>query len=338
VWSAYVGDKKVGSIDLNITNSGTYGPYASAEVEGVREADNVLGPVEFRGLAYMDTSGAWHEASDGVTVCCYSVTSDTYYGDYPYGVAGVPGDNNHWLAGSNLPKRARGDYLWPWYQVTVSSPLGSSSGTGWYVKHSTISPSASQTIPINEKERYNLNGWSMNGTTAHSFSYTVEQNMNLVAVYSKQYLVTATSPYGTVQGSGWYDEGSEAVIKVDPTIINEGWLGTVGVRQVFRGWEGTDPSTGDSKLIVNVPITINAKWTLTYDPIIGIALIAICVVGYITISWRTRLLKPLSKIRLKKPIRPTMFCKYCGEEIPRRSTYCKECGGKLEQRRLRLKH
>jgi len=145
-WSTYFGQQLMGSVDLGVSDSGSYGPYASAEVAGVNEADNILGPVEFRNLAYRDVNMGWHAAESAVAVCCYSVGSQNLTGrNYPYGVVGVPGENNHWLAGSSVPYAAQGEYLWPWYSVDISSPFGNVSGGGWYVYGSQTTFSISPT-------------------------------------------------------------------------------------------------------------------------------------------------------------------------------------------------
>src|SRR5208337_5026819 len=109
-----------------------------AEVVG-RETDNVLGPVEFRNLSYRDSNLVWHAAAVGLPLCCYGQGSATLPTSipYPYGLWSVPGDNDHWLAGSGLPQPGvNGWYvngygavelgtstLWPWYRVNVSSSI-----------------------------------------------------------------------------------------------------------------------------------------------------------------------------------------------------------------------
>ena len=164
-WFANVNNQTIGTVDLKTAQSSTSGPYAVAEVAEVQESNNLLGPVEFRNLSYRDSSLTWHQASEGVALCCYGVQSATLPASetYPYGVESVPGDNNHWLAGSGLPQVHDGQPLWPWYHVTVSSTIGSVSGSGWYVQGDTIQPQATTQIPISQGEQYTLTGWNANG-------------------------------------------------------------------------------------------------------------------------------------------------------------------------------
>ncbi len=258
-WSAYVGGQSVGSVDLGVSNSGTNGPYASAEVAGVKETDNILGPVEFRNLSYRDVQMTWHKTGAAVASCCYSVASQELTGvNYPYGVASIQGDDNHWLAGSNLPYAAKGEYLWPWYYLDVRSPFGSVSGTGWHVYR------------------------------------------------------------------------SQAAISVTPTTVPaDGWLGQLGVRMTFVGWNGDYAGSSPTiTLTVDSAKTVKAIWNTEYGPIIpaiaSSSFVAIFLAGLeITLS-KVR----VADLRNKRVVTPSvrMFCPHCGMAIRRKTNFCVECG------------
>jgi hypothetical protein len=319
IWSAYANDHQLGHIDLSISNSGTSGPYAVAESAQTYWTDNIMGPVEFRNLSYRDQAGAWHQASAAVSLCCYGVTSATYGAAYPYGVESIPGENNHWVAGSGLPYAADGgEYLWPWYYVTVRSPVGSATGSGWYTEESEITPQADQRIPINDTARYSLEGWTDGTYTANGF--VADSNMTISAVYVKQYLVTVTSPLGTVIGSGWYDAGSTAKIKLTPTSIPaNGILGLLGVSNVATGWGGDYTggmsSDGSATLNVNSPLNIHVIWTLNLGLILpAIAGVATLAIVSVAVAYRRR-----SKIE---------YCLNCGHKLPKGSIFCLDCGHK----------
>jgi hypothetical protein len=321
IWFAYANDQQLGQIDLSVSDSGGSGPYAVAESAQTYWADNILGPVEFRNLSYRDTAGAWHLGSAAVSLCCYGVTSATYSGVFPYGVESMPGQNNHWLAGSELPYTPEGQYLWPWYYVTVTSPVGSSTGSGWYVEGSEITPQAEQTVPIAEGQRYYLKGWTDGTYTASGF--TADGNMTLSAVYVKQYSVTVTSALGSAYGSGWYDAGSDAVIGVKPTRIQaNGILGVLGVRYTLAGWEGDYTGSvgpdGSSVIVANSPMTIHAEWMMSPGVILPtlVGVVIACVsITLLTLRRRTR----------------TQYCLNCGHKLPSGSLFCLDCGHKQEK-------
>ncbi len=315
VWSAFVNQERVGSIDLKASNSGTNGPYASAEVAKVRETDNVLGPVEFRNLQYRDTSSEWHTVNSGVSNCCYSAGSDTFEGSYPYGVEGILGENNHWLAGSGLPTREDGAYIWPWYHVSVFSPYGSVAGTGYYVLGSSVRPEAAD-VNLSSDTRMSLDGWYVNGVLSKDLYFTATSDLNLTASYKQQFLITVTSGYGQTVGSGWYDKGSEATISVSPPFTPEGILGAIGLGSIMVGWTGGYSwfSPGDRvSFTVNSPVMLNAVW---FDSSLALPIGVVCCVIVI--------------FGLKRRVEgSSQFCLHCGRKVPRDSIFCPECGKEL---------
>ncbi len=75
------------------------------------------------------------------------------------------------------------------------------------------------------------------------------------------YLVKINSPYGEIEGGGWYIEGAKAVISIKTPIVELG----KGVRAVFVGWEGA-VRTSDPQItiIVTRDVEIMAKWKIQY--------------------------------------------------------------------------
>jgi len=275
-WSAYVDDRAVGSVDLHTTWA-TDMPYAMAEVAGTTRLDNVLGPVEFRNLSYRDSNGLWHLASSARELCCYGAGSSQPYTYFPYSVFSIPGQNNHWLAGSNLPSQTNvspfgfGRSLWPWYYVTVE---GRPSLNGWYGSGSIIYPPTPAPIQINQNQRQVFQGWSANHGIPQS-QIEVSQDLTIKPVYVDQYYVTVTSPYGQVTGSRWYNSGSRAEISVNPTVIpRTDILSSLGVRTVFNGWTGDYSSTQNpASVMVTRPMSIEASWTTDYGLLLPLILL-----------------------------------------------------------------
>lgn len=112
VWSAYINGVLDGSVYLGTANSGGNTPYAVAETPGTLTTHIILGPAEFRNLAYRDTNSVWHNVSAATGYIGYAVGSGRLPADesFPYGlqVLGV----NDWLAGSGLTQTANGQLLW----------------------------------------------------------------------------------------------------------------------------------------------------------------------------------------------------------------------------------
>jgi hypothetical protein len=92
------------------------------------------------------------------------------------------------------------------------------------------------------------------GTTSLQRQILVEDDIVLTAIYRKQYFVNATSPYGTVQGSGWYDEDSTATVLLQPNM-----MGREGV--IFAYWTGdSTDSAPRTQLFVDSPKVLEAQW------------------------------------------------------------------------------
>ncbi|MEM2824164.1 MAG: NosD domain-containing protein, partial [Thermofilaceae archaeon] len=76
-----------------------------------------------------------------------------------------------------------------------------------------------------------------------------------------EYLVQASSPYGTVHGSGWYMKGSKATVSVSPAVVEDPFSS-----YVFEGWlvDGKLVSTSpEYSFIVEKPVTLTASWKKT---------------------------------------------------------------------------
>jgi hypothetical protein len=259
-WLAYVRDQEVGSVDLRVSNS-TYGPFAVAEVAGVRNAKTILGPVEFRNFTYRDTRDNWHSASSAVSLCCYGAGSDTYSGSYPYGVYSFPGQNNHWVAGSvSQPIQSAGIVLWPWHHVTFHLEQGDT--TEWYRDGDLLT---------------------------NTQSVTAREDLDLKPNYVKQFLVRVSSPTGTATGSGWYDDGANATISVTPyTISATGFQSKLGIRSVMSGWSGDfhgEAIDGESIVQVKFPMSIVAVWTTDYGGLPYLIILLVAAAMLITVEF-----------------------------------------------------
>src|SRR5208282_4392098 len=267
--------------------------YAIAEAVG-SETDNVLGPVEFRNLSYRDTNLVWHAAPAALPYCCYGPSSATLPTStpYPYGLWSIPGENNHWLAGSALPTPTGNGYyknefgvlglgtstLWPWYWVNVSSSIGHTSGSGWYLYGATVQPQASAVIPIATNQRYTLSGWNAVGLMLGFANFTVTRNMTITPIYTQEYFVTVNSPYGTTSGSGWSPLGVQEYTVTPTSVTWNGTLGLLGVKSTLAGWTVT-------------PTMVTAVWTTDYGVMLPslLELAAILVSAGLLLLCRTRI-------------------------------------------------
>jgi photosystem II stability/assembly factor-like uncharacterized protein len=179
------------------------------------------------------------------------------------------------------------------HRVSVSAEHGKVSGegwygTGWYPVGSTIRVSTPPVVEVPPGVRYVFKWWKIEKpsgietSATPSLELTVDAPTNLTAVCARQYLikaeVEAKAPYERLcspVGGGWYDEGSEAVLKVQKTVVFfsgnrtvESCTGSGCSRLLFEGWyrNGSLVSKDPSVVIAPVsgPVELEAKWKVQH--------------------------------------------------------------------------
>jgi hypothetical protein len=281
IWTAFINNSPVESVNLGTS----YGldAYAIAEDADAHSPSNIMQPVEFKNFQYQDSSG-WHSASPGRAISGFSLAASgatIYTGPFPYGIQSTVGVNNDWTVGSRFSLVYDGTVLWPWYNVTLDG------ASNWYLIGQKINMSSVPTV-IKESptSRQILAGWKVDGiSTSQTCCFTAEGNMTLNPIYVQQYLIQVNSTLGNVTGSGWYNDGSWAMISVQPTSIpTSGILGELGVTSVFAGW------MSDHRLIaftveVKAPMTITAVWRTNLGNLPYLVIVIALTVGlFITVQ------------------------------------------------------
>jgi hypothetical protein len=160
--------------------------------------------------------------------------------------------------------------------------------------------------------------------------FVVTDDLNLSAIYSRQFLVSVNSTHGVPHGSGWYFEGSSATVSVNPrNITAEGWLGTLGVKIVQVGWEGdfAGPIGSDAKSTFRVdsPKHAQAVWTVNYEPLVLTSGGVIAAVALVAFLYSKRANPAIQKALSFLSRKTELYCQNCGAKIPSDSKYCREC-------------
>jgi hypothetical protein len=110
------------------------------------------------------------------------------------------------------------------------------------------------TIDFDNFTRIVFTQWD-DSSTNPTRQITVANDTTLTAFYRRQYFVNASSDYGVVQGSGWYDENSTAELQVQPPLIPQRAVG-------FDHWTGdASGSSPQTILTVNSPKAAQAVWS-----------------------------------------------------------------------------
>jgi M6 family metalloprotease-like protein len=210
------------------------------------------------------TSGGWCRANSTVPVSATTPsnvianTSRLVFNDWSGDISSTSSTLKLTLT---KPYSLRADWTRQYY-VTILSPTGLTTGSGWYNAGQLATISVQSTVQYSNGTRQLFTGWNSTqlGTTPTG-QITVNAPTILQAAWKTQYLISVQSPYGAPKGSGWYDAGSTAYASVQPEIDygNE-------TRRVFTNWTGDlSGSSPSMSLIVNSPKTIDAQWLMQYQ-------------------------------------------------------------------------
>ena len=158
------------------------------------------------------------------------------------------------------PVSLRADWTKQYY-VTAFSEAGSPTGSGWYNVGNIASISIQSMVEYTNGTRQLFAGWNSTslGNSPVGQIYVIGPT-TLKATWKTQYLVIVKSQYGTPTGSGWYDNGSNASISVQPEVDYGN-----ATRRIFAGWTGNySGSSPNTSLRIDAPATLNANWNTQY--------------------------------------------------------------------------
>lgn len=197
------------------------------------------------------------------------------------------------------------------YNLTVKSPSIFIDGHDYALTEETTIPicegihtiKVDSPIYVGTGTRLIFDGWYINGTLlsrSQEISLEIRGSTKLEAVWHTEYFVSVSTPYSSVNGSGWYSKDSRVLVKVKEKVVYTSYL----TRQVFDHWEGLVPEDqsvepGAVVIYVNEPRKLEAVWRPEMDYARLITLIAICVcvlLLVISIAYLRRLRKVRAKM------------------------------------------
>jgi len=133
--------------------------------------------------------------------------------------------------------------------------------------------------------------WS-DGVCSSSREIYLEDQLDLSAIYVKEFFLTVESGMGETVGSGWYSAGTNAsLVAIDPILAEHPSVG-LQVRYKFSHWSGDVQSVSPvGWVVMDRPRTVVANWsedtsqtTLTYQLIIISLVFLSCSVTFIAIG------------------------------------------------------
>jgi uncharacterized repeat protein (TIGR02543 family) len=177
------------------------------------------------------------------------------------------------------------------YRGIVAEGVGASWLPCRYVIGSTHTLAVGSTIQ-GTGVQYVFVKWS-DGSTDASRSLTVTQDTKLTATYKAQYQLTVVSELGNPQGSGWYDAGTQATFSVSSPQPESGFMGSLGGKIAFQGWNGDSNAASPSATIsMDGPKTVTATWTTDdtqpYMIVAGLAVVVIVLIAALVLVTRRK--------------------------------------------------
>ena len=221
----------------------------------------------------------------------YEYNPNAYY-PYYYNYPGYTGTSEASHSFSYVPE----------YNLAVENPSGGSvEKAGWRQKDEVITLTTLERIDRSSQERGVFKAWSVDGSETLGSTVTLTMNMphKARAIYRTQYYLEVRSDLGNPQGSGWYDQGSTAVVSVYPEVGIPGFWGFLGGRHVFDRWGGMtggNQFNARTTVAMDGPMTMVAVWRADYstpNSILTIVLVVIVVlIAAVFMATTRRLRKP----------------------------------------------
>ncbi len=262
VWSAYFNNKFIGSVDLGASYSGANPPTAIAEYADTNTNSYPLRNVTFKDLMFYIGNES-RLVPQAYSVVWYGKGSLTSLPNN-YGVQEIGSYANYFRVGSGLPTQTSQDLWTLGYSLEAVSSYGNVTGGGYYVAYSSVPISATQYVAIGNGTREEFVGWKGSGTgsyTGNDSGVYIRMNGNITetAVWQRQYYLNATTEYGSINGTGWYDANTTAHVSVPSNFVPIG----AGRRAEFTGWN-SGALTNSTSIFMARPREIGATWERQY--------------------------------------------------------------------------
>jgi M6 family metalloprotease-like protein len=147
------------------------------------------------------------------------------------------------------------------YYVTVLSPPGTTTGSGWYnAGNAATIVLVQSTVQFSNDTRQIFVGWNTTYTVENPLRLVVNSPTTVRGLWQVQYLVNAESDYGNATGSGWYAPGSTVQVTVKPEIDYAN-----NTRRMFTAWTGDyESSFPEFTTTVKGPMRLEATWETQY--------------------------------------------------------------------------
>ena len=262
-WNTYFNNQLLGTVNLGTSTSGPNPPSAIAEYAETDTNKWPMSTVRFRNLAFYIGNSS-KGVAEGYSVVGYGKGSQTALSN-PYGVVEYNNYANYFEVGSKIPVTQVQNLLWEiGYSLSVNSSYGNLAGSGNYVAYSIIPLSAPAMVNVSNGIRELFVGWVGTGGGSYTGNSPTVQlslysNTTETAIWQRQYYLNASTPYGTLVGSGWYNANSSIVLSINSNTITIG----PSSRVLFNSWSNGN-RTKSTTIHLRGPRDVAALWENQY--------------------------------------------------------------------------
>lgn len=131
-------------------------------------------------------------------------------------------------------------------------------------------------------------------TTDPTASILMDSPKEIIAEWSRQYLLTVQTEYGKAVGGGWYNADSTAEFSVEPTTVPAGIWGWIGVEYIFSHWSGDSTfTTPTSNIVMRGPQVVTAVWMLSLISLYLVLGVAVAILAIVFLWRRGSLRNPI---------------------------------------------
>ena len=298
------------------------------------------------------TGSGWYDAGSQADFSTFEIvqaTEDTRL-RFSHWSGAYSGENPAGSVLMDRPKGVKANYVAQYILSVDYDPASiptsyNETHAGWYDANVNVQLGpAPKIIDLSSVERVEFVGWVDSGSFSSDVSISVfmDKPHKVILSYKTQYYVDVRSSYGSVSGSGWYDNGS--TVKIETEVTAGAWP----VSYKLTDWRldpptGTFTKTDDSwTLTVDRPYIVEAVWTVDYFPLIAVfggSAAAITVLAGIFVAHKRGMLIRTGTRRRLPRLRPTALggsrvCISCGNRVPEGASFCEKCGESIEPEKL----
>ena len=263
VWNFYINNVSIGSVNMGTSTSGSYSPVAFGEYANANNDNTAMKTVIFKKLEFYQ-SGVFSLVPKAYAYVGYGKGSLTALSN-PYGVKETDNAVASFMVGSTVPSVQNNTQLWTLgYLLKIISPYGGINSSEEYFAYSSENITAPANISLGIGDRALFLGWKGTGQGSYTGNVTTTEidmysHITEIAAWQRQYYLNASSNYTLVNGSGWYNANTTAVLATNTSAIPLGY----GGRAVFDGWNNGAHSAKVS-VQMNRPINLSVNWIKQY--------------------------------------------------------------------------